>query len=272
MLSDFTRGRILDAVEKFETEDRFTGAKIHLLTVSGSRLFGTSSDDSDVDVRGCFSWPTKYLWNLPNPDAERYYTQNDSLEFSHGDIEFQIHEIHKFLKMMWLESNFNFVEESLSPFIVIEDKHAPRIRQVADWCISKQMWNHVRGMSKHTEKHAEKENFTRPKRNLYLLRELLRSIVLFEKCKLVSNVNELASIYDSIPRSHEMKVTKIIDELIDAKNKGKIIDNNDVLQVIDQLKRDATVSETFTKLRPIPYSNAYSVANKILYDIRIERL
>ncbi|UCD91700.1 MAG: nucleotidyltransferase domain-containing protein, partial [Methanobacteriota archaeon] len=177
------RSAAKDAIDKFKTDH---GYEVIFANISGAHLFGTASMRSDIDLRGCYIVPTIDLLNFAKP--------KDSIELSKGTVEVQIHEIEKFISLM-IRGNMNFIEEVRSPLRVIDSPIADELRSLADASLSKETFRHVQGMSIHTKKHAQKENFSNPKRDLYLLRELLRGIVLFKDGVFESNVERLAELY-----------------------------------------------------------------------------
>src|SRR3990167_10037775 len=179
--------------------------KIMFASVSGSHLYGTKTDDADVDLRGCYISPTESFLGL-NSEPE-------TTEFKHLEVEFQFHEVGKFVRLL-LNSNMNFVEYLHSDLVVEWAKDADFLKNLSKDCISKEMWEHIQGMSIHTWKHAEKEHFQITKRDLYLYREILRGLVLFRDGCFMSDVQQLAIQYD------DPETKKWVGYLLDRKKKG----------------------------------------------------
>lgn len=195
--------RIQEALDRYK--EAHPDHKVVFATVSGSHLFGTKTDDADVDLRGCYILPTEKLLGLEKC--------NETTEFVHSDVEFQFHEVGKFLRLL-LGSNMNFVEYLKSDLKVLWSKEADELLKIAEQTISKEMFNHIQGMSIHTWKHAEKEHFLLTKRDLYLYREILRGLVLFQDGVWLADVEQLALHYDDV------ETKKWVGYLLDKKRNG----------------------------------------------------
>lgn len=244
-----------DAVDEFKVKH---GYEVLFANVSGAHLFGTASSRSDIDLRGCYILPTVELLRFSKP--------KDTIELSKGTVEIQIHEAEKFLSLM-TRGNMNFIEEVKSPFRVIDGPFADRFRELADESLSKETFQHVQGMSIHTKRHAQKENFSNPKRNLYLLRELLRGIILFKDGVFESNVSKLAEHY-----GHE-EVKATAEKLIALKHEGRDFGQTlEFRRLIDSLESEMLRAKEFGTLRSRPPDDLISKAEKMLIQMRLERV
>jgi predicted nucleotidyltransferase len=244
-----------EAIDNFKTK---YGYEILFTNISGAHLFGTASIKSDIDLRGCFIVPTLKLLKFSKP--------RDTIELSKGDVEIQIHEAEKFLSLM-IKGNMNFIEEVLSPLRIVDTIIAEEFRKLANLSLSKETFNHVQGMSIHTKKHALKENFTNPKRNLYLLRELLRGIVLFRDGIFESNTTKLAGYYG------DSSIIELTQELIRHKNEG--LDYNEpknFKELIGNLETEMLRAKEFGTLRARPPDDIKADAEKLLIKLRLGRV
>lgn len=243
------------ALDKFEREH---GHEVIFANISGSYLFGTAGKNSDIDLRGCYIVPTNSLFKFSKP--------RDTVELSKGICEIQFHELEKFLSLM-VKGNMNFIEEVLSPHRIVDTPIADEIRVLAEGSLSKATFGHVQGMSIHTKKHAQKENFSNPKRNLYLLRELLRGIVLFRDGIFKSDVNELADIHGNAD------IKELTNNLVELKGGGKDFNQtSDFRRLIGELETEMLRAKEFGTLRVKPSDDIKIQAEKLLNRMRIERV
>jgi predicted nucleotidyltransferase len=165
------------------------------------------------------------------------------------------------------KGNMNFIEEFKSPLRIVDTPIAEDFRKLADLSLSKETFAHVQGMSIHTKKHALKENFSNPKRNLYLVRELLRGIVLFRDGIFESNVSKLAQDFG------DSKVIELVERLIDLKNEGRDFNQtSDFRGFIGQLENEMLRAKEFGTLRARPPGDIAADAEKLLIRLRIERI
>ncbi len=243
------------AIDQFKTE---YGYEVLFANISGAHLFGTASPKSDVDLRGSYIIPTNSLFGFSKP--------RDTIELSKGDVEIQIHEAEKYLSLM-VKGNMNFIEEALSPVRIVDTPIAQEFRELAKASLSKETFNHVQGMSIHTKKHAQKENFSSPKRNLYLLRELLRGIVLFKDGVFESNVIELSKLHG------DPTIIDLAEELVRLKNEGQDFHNTSKFrELIGTLETEMLRAKEFGTLRARPPDNIAIEAEKLLVRLRLERI
>lgn len=249
------RSAARDAVDEFKVKH---GYEVLFANISGAHLFGTASPRSDVDLRGCYI--------LSTIDLLRFSKPKDTIELSKGSAEVQMHEAEKFLSLM-IRGNMNFIEEVKSPLRVVDSPVANRFRQLADESLSKETFKHVQGMSIHTKRHAQKENFSNPKRNLYLLRELLRGIVLFKDGVFESNASTLADLYGN------EDVRAMTGKLIALKHEGRDFGQTlEFRKLIDELESEMLRAKEFGTLRARPSDDVVAKAEKVLVQLRLERV
>jgi predicted nucleotidyltransferase len=254
-ISTEVRSAAKEAIDKFKTD---YGYEVLFANISGAHLFGTASPKSDIDLRGCYIVPTINLLKFSKP--------RDTVEMSKGDAEIQIHEAEKFISLM-IKGNMNFIEEVKSPLRIVDTQIAEDFRKLADKALSKETFAHVQGMSIHTKKHALKENFSNPKRNLYLVRELLRGIVLFRDGTFESNVTKLAEHFG------DQKVIELVQKLVELKNEGQDFNQtSEFREFIGQLEGEMLRAKEFGTLRAKPSGDIAADAEKLLIRLRMERI
>ena len=248
---------IQKALNKFKEE--YPNIHIIFLSVSGSHLYGTNTKNSDIDLRGCFVYNTNDILLHPNKC-------NKTIELKYKDVEITVHEIYKILTMIYHNSNLNFIEESLSSQTIITSDEHEKIKEISNESMTKKLFIHVQGMSVHTKKHAEKENYTNPKRDLYIIRELLRGIILFKLGKFYSDILTLTSKYDDFS---EKKILSTVQQLIEFKRQGKDVHFvNDIIQLISHLEGEMIKSKEFGILKANKRVDVEKKVEKLILSIR----
>ena len=237
------KAKLLDATEKALRE---YDLKPIFFSLSGSFLYGTESDsDNDYDIRGCFYYPTEKILGLDSLP--------ETIEFKEGLVDGQVHEVGKFVHLL-IQPNANFVEETLSRLVIFEDGvFFKKLQEIARKSISKEMFPHIEGMTIHTYQHAEKEQWSKPKRILYLYRELLRGIVLFRDKVFESNIEKLAQQYGNPETVQHVKL------LIELKKKGSKIEKTGQ-EYKDEVHR---MQDEMLRLKTFGLLPAKSVDNKV---------
>lgn len=244
---------IKEAIDQFK--NKYPDLKIIFLSLSGSHLFGTDTKHSDYDLRGCFAYKTKDI--LLNPNKS-----NKTIDFKYKDVEITFHEVQKFLKLID-KGNMNFIEEVLSPLNIITSEEHEKIKEIAKESMTKELFVHVQGMSIHTKKHAEKEEYLNPKRDLYIIRELLRGIVLFEQAKFNSDILDLATIY------HKFDIFATVHYLIECKKEGKDVkEPNKIKELISFLEGEMLKAKEFGILRANKKIDIQKKIDNLILDIR----
>ena len=80
--------------------EKETGAKLIYLTVSGSRLYGTHTPESDTDYMGIFMPSQDSLTTMTAPDHWTYTTGDDKSKNSVDDLDITLWSVHKFLNQL----------------------------------------------------------------------------------------------------------------------------------------------------------------------------
>lgn len=154
-------------------------------TMTGSHLYGTMKKDSDYDIRGCYTLPTKKILSLGRVD--------DVVKYKEGLIDFVIFEIEKFFGLLY-KGNGNVIEQSLSPLIVYSTPIYSKIRTLAKKCICKNTINHYLGLSSQMKWKvlAEKDGSKKWKKNiLYAYRPLAAALYYLRYKELKFNAERL---------------------------------------------------------------------------------
>jgi len=249
---------IATAIDVFK--QKYPEIEIVFLSLCGSHLFGTASENSDYDLRGCFTYKTQDILLNPNKN-------NKTIEFKCRNVEIAVHEIYKFLNLI-LKGNMNFIEEVLSPLNIITSETHEQIKMIASESLTKEVFPHIQGMSIHTKRHAEKECYGVAKRDLYIFRELLRGIVLFKHGNFVSDIVKLAVLYDEDSRIG-FPIRDEIQELIELKKSGKEVTRIEhIKQMIHQLEIEMVSVKEFGILRSKKCVDTKANANRLILKVR----
>lgn len=206
MISDNVKKRALCALGEFK--DKYPDYEIALASISGSYSFGWAGPTSDVDIRGAYVVPTLEFASLREPPM--------TLEFKSEEynVEFQMHEIKKFVGLM-IQPNLNMLDAVyVEPELVLERNKAiyEDLRSLGYDSLSKAAFPHVQGLTVHMKKHRNKYNLYDPKKNLYIYRELMRGIVLFSDGKLINNISDLAEQLPDTKKAVDLLLKKKYDK------------------------------------------------------------
>lgn len=173
------------------------------VTVSGSHLYGFSSVDSDIDLRGTFLAPFDQIIGLNRgPETVERDLLLDGIE-----VEFVAHEAAKYLQLLGKDNGY-ILEQVFSPLIVTGREFLERLRPIARRCATRACHHHYRGFYRSRREALEREPVKRAKSLLYAYRVLLTGIHLLSTGEVEANLpalNErfrLPYIDDLIARKH----------------------------------------------------------------------
>lgn len=262
------KGRALCAVSKFV--ERYPEYKIAVASISGSHNFGWAGSSSDIDIRGAYIVPTMEFCNIDEPPM------TIELSVDEYDVEFQMHEISKFTKLL-IQPNLNMMDALFvkhQNLLVRDTVIYNRLCELGKLSLSKEAYSHVQGLVTHMEKHKKStfgddritERYS-PKKKLYVFRELMRGIVLFEKGVLINNIDELASELDE----YESTVNK----LVAMKLRNDFLGTEELKNIEDaqrELMSRMITAKEFGVLRARPQDNLRKLAKDFIYDVRKEHM
>jgi predicted nucleotidyltransferase len=243
-------------------KDEKPNIEILFASIGGSHLYGWSDDNSDVDVRGCYIFPTEMFWSMEKPPMTVEMNSLDS------DCDQQLHEIEKFLGLL-ISPNLNIIENLCSPaelYVTPPNEFTKKCLEQVEKLISKQCYPHIQGLVTHMKRHVNKYNMNAPKRRLYIFRELMRGIVLFEDGVIESNINQLA-------KSHLFKGEEkdTLNYLIELKKAGNEIPQEKLYQVeLSQAWLESMMlrAKEFGGLKAEPADNQRRIASNMLREYR----
>ena len=144
-------------------------------TISGSHLYGFSSVDSDVDLRGCFLLPIRELVGLSSPNE----TVEPKGEVDGREVEGVSHEIGKYLRLL-AKHNGYVLEQIFSPLVLSGGEFLDRLRPLAARCVTRHCYHHYRGFLQTQRKLMDKEHEIRAKTLLYAYRVAMTGVYLLQ--------------------------------------------------------------------------------------------
>jgi predicted nucleotidyltransferase len=171
-------------------------------TVSGAHLYGFPSEDSDVDVRGCFRAPLADRLGLrPGPETREVQCEADGRE-----VELVAHEVGKYFRLL-VKHNGYILEQIFSPLVVTGQTFLDELRPLARRCVTRGCHHHYRGFLNAQMKLLEKQPVKTAKALLYAYRVALTGIHLLTTGEVEANLLNLNTRF-RLP---------FIDELIERK-------------------------------------------------------
>jgi predicted nucleotidyltransferase len=171
-------------------------------TVSGSHLYGFSSADSDIDLRGAFAAPLPALVGIRNVNETR--ESKDTLDGR--EVESVSHEAGKYLRLL-AKHNGYVLEQIFSPLVAHGADFLERLRPIARQCVTTGCHRHYRGFLQTIRGQFEKEAAKKAKTLLYAYRVLLTGI----------HMLETGEVEPHLPTLNERFRLPFIPELIERK-------------------------------------------------------
>lgn len=194
-----------------QTARRFLAANpppgaVVLCAITGSHIYGFSSPDSDIDIKGIHIAPTEQVLGL-RPVSEAFDRLTD---FEGVECDLTTHELGKALSLM-LRGNGNMLERIFSPIQLTDGPAVAQLQALARGALSRQSLNHYLGFFKGMQRESLRQEVPRAKTLLYSYRVALTGIHLLRTGEVISDLPALAEAH----RYPE------VDELIEVKRAGK---------------------------------------------------
>lgn len=185
------------------------------LTLSGSDLYGFTSEDSDFDYRGSFVFKTNKLLGLSKP--------KDVIEFQEGDFDLALFEIGKELSLA-LKGNCNVLEHINAKQIYSTPEFLTLKPMIMNSWGKSGVYGSYKGMAMFNyKKFIASGRKNTIKKYLYVYRALCAGIYALETKRIEPNILVLNK-YFKLP---ELK------DLVQLKKKGKEVQLLDGLGVMD---------------------------------------
>jgi predicted nucleotidyltransferase len=176
-----------------------------LCAITGSHIYGFSSPDSDIDIKGIHLAPTEVVLGLRPPPLA-----HDRLTIFEGvECDLTTHEAGAALALM-LKGNGNMLERIFSPIQLVRSPAADELRELARGALSRRCIGHYLGFFKGMQRESLRQEAPRAKTLLYSYRVALTGIHLLLTGTVVSDLPTLA-------REHGYPE---VDELVSVKREG----------------------------------------------------
>jgi uncharacterized protein len=228
------------------------------VTVSGSHLYGFSSVDSDIDLRGAYLAPVDAVLGFVH-QAETIERKLDH----HGvEVELVAHEAAKYLRLLCRDNGY-ILEQILSPLVLLGDDFLARLRPLAQHCVTRGCYRHYRGFYHTQLKMLEREPRKKAKTLLYAYRVLLTGIHLLRSGEVEAN----------LPRLNERFGLPFIDDLIVRKHSAEFgtLDDLDWERHAAELRRLEAELDAALAASTLPEAAPREELNRFLIDLRRER-
>ncbi|MFK7766345.1 MAG: nucleotidyltransferase domain-containing protein [Mariniblastus sp.] len=177
------------------------------ITISGSHIYGFSSPDSDVDLRGCHRLPVESVvgLSLPNETIDRTSIE-DGVE-----VDVVSHDVGKYFRLL-VKNNGLILEQIFSPLVVMGQEFLDELKPIAQRCITRFHFHHYRGFYATKRKDLERQNVKQAKSLLYAYRVLCTGTHLMKTGRMETDIRML----------HGDMGLDFIPDLIAAKKQEKI--------------------------------------------------
>ena len=176
----------LDRCRRFLAHRPPPGALL-LCALTGSHLYGFSSPDSDLDLKGIHQAPNEALLGL-DAQAENH----DALEVFEGvECDLTTHELRLALSLL-LRGNGNLLERLESPFQLVEGPVVAQLRALGRGARSQASFGHYRGYLQAMMREHGREQPAQAKSLLYCFRVALTGRHLMETGEVVAHLPTLA--------------------------------------------------------------------------------
>lgn len=157
----------LDLARRFIAQNAPPG-ELLLCALTGSHIYGFSSPDSDLDLKGVHRVPTRDLLGFGKPKET-----HDRLEVFEGiECDLTTHEIQKAFGLL-LAGNGNMLERFESPIQVYETPTVERLRALSQGARSTRFIRHYSGFFRGMCREHERSEAPRAKTLLYAYRVAL---------------------------------------------------------------------------------------------------
>lgn len=159
---------------------------VRFITVSGAHLYGFPSEDSDIDLRGCYQLPLEDMIGLRRPVE----TRDLKLDLAGREVELVGHEVGKYLRLLCKHNGY-ILEQIFSPLVVLGQEFLEQLRPLARRCVTRNCYRHYRGFLQTQLKLLEQQEVKKAKTLLYAYRVVLTGIHLLRTGEVQANITEL---------------------------------------------------------------------------------
>jgi len=227
--------------------------------ISGSHLYGWTSKDSDIDIRGCYVLKKERFLGLDNPREVIEIKTEDNKDIV-------LFEIKKLIGLA-LKGNCNILEEINSPQFY-KNADFVKLKQLINNAFGKKgIYNSYRGMAEFNYKKFILCGRNSVKKYLYVFRGLMAGIYCLQTGLIKPNMEEL---------NKHFKI-KEVTKLLEIKRAGL---ENEPLKDLEEGTLDKLIKGLFDKIDEayikckmpeVPTKEEIEEVNKFLINLRLER-
>ena len=225
--------------------------------ISGSHLYGWTSKDSDVDIRGCYVLKKEKFLGLDNPKEVIEIKTEENKDIS-------LFEIKKLIGLA-LKGNCNILEEINAPQFYKKADFV-KLKQLINNAFGKKgIYNSYRGMAEFNYKRFILKGRNTIKKYLYVFRGLMAGIYCLQTGLIKPNIEEL---------NKHFKI-KEVTKLLEIKRAGL---ENEPLKDLEEGKLDEIIKGLFDKIDEaylkckmpeVPTKEEIEEVNKFLINMRL---
>ncbi|KKN57979.1 hypothetical protein LCGC14_0556370 [marine sediment metagenome] len=247
-----------ELISKLKNRVHSSGGKLLNAYISGSHLYGWESEDSDVDIRGCYILRKENFLGLNKPKEVIEIKTEDNKDIV-------LFEIAKLISLA-LKGNCNILEEINSPQFY-KNADFVKLKQLINNALGKKgIYNSYRGLAEFNYKRFILRGKNTIKKYLYVFRGLMAGIYCLQTGLIKPNIEELNKYFK----------IKEVNKLLEIKRKGL---ENEPLKDLEEGKLDLIIKNLFDKIDEaylkckmpeIPTPEEIEEINKFLIKLRLE--
>ena len=244
-------------ISKLKNRVHSAGGKLFNAYISGSTLYGWTSKDSDIDIRGCYVLKKEKFLGLDNPKEVIEIKTEENKDIS-------LFEIKKLIGLA-LKGNCNILEEINSPQFYKQADFV-KLKQLINNAFGKKgIYNSYRGMAEFNYKRFILKGRNTIKKYLYVFRGLMAGIYCLQTGLIKPNIEEL---------NKHFKI-KEVTKLLEIKRAGL---ENEPLKDLEEGKLDEIIKGLFDKIDEayikckmpeVPTKEEIEEVNKFLINMRL---
>jgi predicted nucleotidyltransferase len=248
----------IELISKLKDRVSNKGGKLMNAYVSGSHLYGWTSKDSDIDIRGCFILDSEKFLGLSNPiEVIEIKSENNK--------DITLFEVKKLIGLA-LQSNCNILEEINSEQIY-KDADFVKLKQLINNAFGKKgIYNSYRGMAEFNYKKFILAGRNTIKKYLYVYRALMAGIYCLQTGLIKPNIEELNKVFKSnnVKKLLEIKINGLENEPLKDLEEGTL--DAEIKTLFDRIDEAYIKS----KIPEKPSEEDIAEIDKFLINLRIE--
>ena len=227
------------------------------VTISGSHLYGFSSPDSDVDLRGAHVAWTEELVGLRAPA--------ETIERMEGDNDIVTHEIGKFCRLA-LKNSGQCLEQVMSPLVVVMSGWFEELRDILPRCVSKAHTKHYLGFTNSQLSILRRKPDKQVKVILYIFRSLMTGIFFARTKTVEANIVTLNQTFKF------SFIDELVRQKIEGTEKGELAAGHSLEFYFREQERLLSLLEVEIAASSLPDETAPSVLVELdAFLVRIRR-